>query len=41
MRILFRYPDPALLHCELLDFGLDRILLHLVILQFLIQRLHY
>ena len=41
MCILFRYPDPPLLHREFPDFGLDRVFLHLVVLQFLIQCLHY
>jgi len=41
MYILFRYPYPPFLHRELLDLGLDRVLLYPVILQFLIQCLHY
>ena len=40
MRIFPRYPDPPPFYRKLLDFGLNRVLLHLVVLQFLIQCLH-
>lgn len=41
MCVLFCYPDPPLLYRELPDLGLDRVLLHLVVFQFLIQCLYY
>lgn len=41
MRFLFRYPNSPLLHRELLNLGLNRVLLHLVVLQFLVQCLDY
>ena len=41
MCVLFRYPDPPPLHRELSNFCLDRVLLHFMILQFLIQCLYY
>ena len=41
MRILFRHPDPPLLHRELPYFGLDRVLFYLVIPQFLMKCLYY
>lgn len=41
MCIPFCYPNLPLLHRKLPDLGFDRIFLHLVILQFLVQCLHY